>query len=101
MATPQFQSGPWRLNWDVSPARLTVPHHTHPHTAIALVYLTDPVSRKRTEASIQTARLLQHAPDLYVMVTQLCEVLRDNMGRDDPTPYCVQDAEALLSRITG
>jgi hypothetical protein len=100
MGTPQFISAPWRLEMHRSPARLEAPHQQHPHTAMAMVYLTDPETKKRTPAALQTARLIQAAPELYEMVTRLCEVLRHNMGADDPVPYCVEDAEALLSRIT-
>lgn len=95
-AVPTHSPHPWRLDAHRSPARI---ESSTGGPALAHVYLTSPETRRRMPTYEMNARLMQRAPELYAMVQRLCEVLRDNMGTDDPVPYCVQDAEALLRQI--
>ncbi len=87
---------PWRLIAHRSPARI---ESSTGGPALALVYLTSPETRRRMPTFEKNARLMQHAPAMYEMIRRLCEVLQDNMDRDDPVPYCVKDAERLLHEI--
>lgn len=95
---PHHSPHPWRLYAHRSPARI---ESSAGGSALALVYLTNPRTRKREATYAMNARLMQHAPELYAMVQRLRDAIFDAAGPDDPTPYCVEDANALLRHIDG
>ncbi len=87
---------PWRLDTRRSPARI---ESSTGGPALALVYLTSPETRRRMPTFEYNARLMQRAPELLLHLETLCDVLRDRLAPDEPVPYCVKDAEALIQRI--
>lgn len=87
---------PWVTDNDRSPAKIMAGDD-----CIAMVYLTDPTTKKRDDVHTGNARLICAAPELLALVRVLRDRVMDDLDRDSPNPLCVTQADALLEKIDG
>ena len=83
--------GPWKLSDGSSPLRLMSPAVRG--YDLAHIYVTDPITRKRTEEYAANARLIAAAPDLLAALER---ILRASTGQIDQSD---DDIEAAFAGI--
>lgn len=92
----QHTPGPWTFDTKRSPARLVAGNSA----ALAMVYLTDPETKKRSAEHLANARLIAAAPELLEALEALY-VQEDWEGEDIDPASPIGKARAAIASARG